>query len=285
MFINPELNLSDAFVASWLPGTEAAGISDVLFSDTQGNIVHDMTGRLSFRWPGGAVNPDNAEAPVAAALFDRGYGLSYADSQDLPTLTEDPNNEESGIVEGSDSGGGTGGGDPDADPFWVFENGSFTATYDLGTRAFDSAINYDLCINDNGEACPSISWSYLSDEERGPVLEIRHESAAAYAALFTESSTGVDLSDYAAGHFVLDLKHVEGPNDYRVKLDCFYPCTSAHVDLTLQPGNEWQTIKVPMSAFTSTGLVISNVNTGIVIWARDHNGTQFRIDNVRFEAN
>jgi beta-glucosidase len=285
MFINPELNLSDAFVASWLPGTEAAGISDVLFSDAQGNIVHDMTGRLSFRWPGGAVNPDNAEAPVAAALFDRGYGLSYADSQDLPTLTEDPNNEESGIVEGSDSGGGTGGGDPDADPFWVFENGSFTATYDLGTRAFDSAINYDLCINDNGEACPSISWSYLSDEERGPVLEIRHESAAAYAALFTESSTGVDLSDYAAGHFVLDLKHVEGPNDYRVKLDCFYPCTSAHVDLTLQPGNEWQTIKVPMSAFTSTGLVISNVNTGIVIWARDHNGTQFRIDNVRFEAN
>ena len=285
MFINPELNLSDAFVASWLPGTEAAGISDVLFSDTQGNTVHDMTGRLSFRWPGGAVNPDNAEAPVAAALFDRGYGLSYSDTQDLPTLTEDPNNAESGIVEGSDSGGGTGGGDPDADPFWVFENGSFTATYDLGTRAFDSAINYDLCINDNGEACPSISWSYLSDEERGPVLEIRHEPAAAYAALFTESSTGVDLSDYAAGHFVLDLKHVEGPNDYRVKLDCFYPCTSAHVDLTLQPGNEWQTIKVPMSAFTSTGLVISNVNTGIVIWARDHNGTHFRIDNVRFEAN
>jgi hypothetical protein len=40
-----------------------------------------------------------------------------------------------------------------------------------------------------------------------------------------------------------------------------------------------------MSAFTSTGLVISNVNTGIVIWARDHNGTLFRIDNVRFEAN
>ena len=116
------------------------------------------------------------------------------------------------------------------------------------------------------------------------MLEIRHEPAAAYAALFTESSTGVDLSDYAGGHFVLDLKHIEGPNDYRVKLDCFYPCTSAHVDLTLQPGNDWQTVKVPMSAFTSTGLVISNVNTGIVIWARDHNGTRFRIDNVRFEA-
>ena len=285
MFINPELNLSDAFVASWLPGTEAAGISDVLFSDSHGNAAHDMTGRLSFSWPGGAINPANAEAPVAATLFDRGYGLSYSDTQDLPTLTEDPNNTESGIVEGSGSGGGTGGGNPNADPFWVFENGGFTETYDLGTRAYDSAINYDLCINDDGEACPSISWSYLSDEDRGPVLEIRHEPAAAYAAVFTESSTGVDLSDYADGHFVLDLKHVEGPNDYRVKLDCFYPCTSAHIDLTVQPGNDWQTVKVPMSAFTSTGLVTSNVNTGIVIWARDHNGTHFRIDNVRYEAN
>ena len=284
MFINPELNLSDAFVASWLPGTEASGISDVLFTDVQGNWVHDMTGRLSFSWPGGAINPANAEAPVAAALFDRGYGLSYSDNQNLPTLTEDPNNTESGIVEGSGSGGGTGGGNPNADPLWVLENGGFTATYDLGTRAYDSAINYDLCINDDGEACPSISWSYLTDEERGTVLEIRHEPAAAYAALFTESSTGVDLSNFAGGYFVLDLKHIEGPNDYRVKLDCFYPCTSAHIDLTVQPGNDWQSVKVPMSGFTSTGLDITNVNTGIVIWARDHNGTHFRIDKVRFEA-
>ncbi|MEL0153679.1 MAG: glycoside hydrolase family 3 C-terminal domain-containing protein, partial [Halieaceae bacterium] len=33
MFVNPELNRSDAFVASWLPGTEASGIADVLFTD------------------------------------------------------------------------------------------------------------------------------------------------------------------------------------------------------------------------------------------------------------
>ena len=285
MFINPELNLSDAFVASWLPGTEAAGMTDVLFSDNQGAPVYEMTGRLSFSWPGGAVNPANSESPVGADLFDRGYGLSYADNQTIPLLTEDPNNTESGIVEGSGSGGETGGENPDAEPFWVFENGDFTETYDLGTRAFDSAINYDLCINDDGDACPSISWSYLSDEQRGPVLEIRHEPAAAYAALFTESSSGINLSDYVSGHLVLDLKHVEGPNDYRVKLDCFYPCTSAHIDLVIAPGNEWQTVKVPVSAFTSTGLDISNVNTGIVIWARDHDGTHFRIDNVRFEAN
>ena len=169
--------------------------------------------------------------------------------------------------------------------FWVFENGGFTDTYDLGTRAFDAAINFDICVNDDGAACPSIRWSYLSDEVRGPVLEITHEPSASYAALFTESSAAIDLSDYQSGYFVLDLRHMDGPNDYRVKLDCFYPCESSHIDLVVAPGSDWQTIKVPVSAFTSTGLSISTVNTGIVIWARDHNGTRFRIDNVRFEAN
>ena len=285
MFINPELNLSDAFIASWLPGTEATGIADVLFTDAQGNAVYDMTGRLSFSWPGGAINPANAEAPVAADLFDRGYGLSYSDTQDLPTLTEDPNNTESGIVEGSGSGGGTGGGNPNADPFWVFKNGAFTERFDLGVRAFDFGNgNPGFCFNDLGAGCTSISWSFPSDEQRGIVLEIVHEPAAAYAAVYTETTSGIDLSDYASGQWVLDFKHVEGPNDYRVKLDCFWPCESAHIDLTVEPGNDWQTVKVPMSAFTSTGLDISSLNTGIVIWARDHDGTRFRIDNVRFEA-
>ena len=290
MFVNPELNRSDAFVASWLPGTEAAGIADVLFTDSQGNIAFDMTGKLSFSWPGGAINPDNASSPVAANLFERGYGLSYYDTTQLPQLTESLTNNQSGIVEsagsgGGNTGGGNGSGNPDADPFWVFQDGGFTATFDLGTRAFDSAINFDLCINDNGQGCPSISWSYLSDNERGTVLEILHEPAAPFAALFTESSAGIDLSDYQSGNFVLDLKHMEGPNDYRMKLDCFYPCASEHIDLNVQPGNDWQTVKVPVSALTSSGLDITKVNTGIVIWARDHNGTRFRIDNVRFEAN
>ena len=157
MFINPELNRSDAFVASWLPGTEAAGITDVLFTDSQGNIAFDMTGKLSFSWPGGAINASNASSPVAANLFERGYGLSYHDTTQLPQLTESLTNNQSGIVEGTGSGGGNpgggnGSGNPDADPFWVFQDGDFTTTFDLGTRAFDSAINYELCVNDNGAA-------------------------------------------------------------------------------------------------------------------------------------
>ena len=31
LYVNDELNRSDAFVAAWLPGTEGEGVADVLF--------------------------------------------------------------------------------------------------------------------------------------------------------------------------------------------------------------------------------------------------------------
>ena len=45
LVINEQLNLMDAFVAAWLPGTEGHGIADVLFGE------HPFTGKLSFHWP------------------------------------------------------------------------------------------------------------------------------------------------------------------------------------------------------------------------------------------
>ena len=51
LWINAELNSSDAFVVAWLPGTEGAGIADVMVADAEGQPRFDFTGRLSFDWP------------------------------------------------------------------------------------------------------------------------------------------------------------------------------------------------------------------------------------------
>ncbi len=45
LWIADALAQSDAFVAAWLPGTEADGIADVLFG------AHPFTGKLSYTWP------------------------------------------------------------------------------------------------------------------------------------------------------------------------------------------------------------------------------------------
>ncbi|MBV8974744.1 MAG: glycoside hydrolase family 3 C-terminal domain-containing protein, partial [Sinobacteraceae bacterium] len=91
MWVDPELNASDAFIAAWLPGSEGGGVADVLFRTATGEPHFDFTGRLSFPWPATASSvgyDDNDQ--VSGALFDRGYGLSYAQADPLGPLSEDP---------------------------------------------------------------------------------------------------------------------------------------------------------------------------------------------------
>ncbi len=66
------INRSDAFVAAFLPGTEAGALADLI----AGRQALDFTGRLSFAWPNTAC-PNGGE-PADERLFARGYGLSYA---------------------------------------------------------------------------------------------------------------------------------------------------------------------------------------------------------------
>ena len=80
MWVNEELNLSNAFVAAWLPGSEGAGVADVLVSNASGEPNYDFTGRLSFDWPKAPINVSDNNAPVNDVLFEYGYGLSYSDS-------------------------------------------------------------------------------------------------------------------------------------------------------------------------------------------------------------
>ena len=44
LIINEELNLSDAFVQLWLPGSAIEGVTDVIFTDKENNISHDFKG-------------------------------------------------------------------------------------------------------------------------------------------------------------------------------------------------------------------------------------------------
>jgi beta-glucosidase len=63
---------ADAIVAAWLPGTEGAGVADVLFGD------YAPTGRLSHSWPRAMAQlPINWGDPVYDPLYPYGYGLSY----------------------------------------------------------------------------------------------------------------------------------------------------------------------------------------------------------------
>ncbi len=89
LWVNREINAADAFVAAWLPGSEGAGIADVLLRGSNGRVQHDFKGKLSFSWPRTATQyANNVGQKDYDPLFAFGFGLTYADNGDLAALPE-----------------------------------------------------------------------------------------------------------------------------------------------------------------------------------------------------
>jgi beta-glucosidase len=83
MWVNAELNASDAFVAAWLPGTEGKAVADVLLNTQSNNIHYDFKGKLSFSWPISPTQIVNRFDDDYQPLFPYGYGLTYNDDDTL----------------------------------------------------------------------------------------------------------------------------------------------------------------------------------------------------------
>lgn len=83
LIITPQYLFADAWVAAWLPGTEGAGVADVLFGD------FPFTGKTSYTWPRShnqlPINENNVKDKTgcSAPLFPFGYGLGEAGSAPL----------------------------------------------------------------------------------------------------------------------------------------------------------------------------------------------------------
>lgn len=171
--------------------------------------------------------------------------------------------------------------EPDLD-LPVLSGGVVDPLWTAGINAFDEALNWQNCSNDGGAGCPSIDWRIVEDDERGKVLEVAHSSSGLRAGLFIGSLGTVDLSDYANGFLVFDIKVISGDSHFTAKLDCIWPCTSGDISLGSRGANGWETVSMSMADLASGDFQLTKVNTGIVIWATSTLHTVFRLDNVRF---
>jgi len=69
--IAAQLPSFNGLVAAWLPGSEGAGVADVLYGD------YNPTGKLNFTWPKSSSQEPINVGDGQQALFPYGYGLSY----------------------------------------------------------------------------------------------------------------------------------------------------------------------------------------------------------------
>jgi beta-glucosidase len=242
LWVNREINASDAFVAAWLPGSEGAGIADVLFRALDGSVLHDFEGRLSFSWPRtaaqAAVNVGDAEYDP---LFPVGYGLSYAaPGGPVGALSEDPG------VDLEAAEGRT-----------LFVYGGETARpWRYRAVDADGAPAGDALFRAGGEG----------DGEAMFVWSGTREASAVVGAF-----TPVDLGLYANAAMALEVTvRAERAPVGRVTLAMGGPSGAAAIDVTnrLAPGAE-VALRVRLSCLSAAGADMSAINRPLVLTAAE----------------
>ncbi|MFD1218197.1 MULTISPECIES: glycoside hydrolase family 3 protein [Microbulbifer] len=270
LWVNKEMNLSDAFVAAWLPGSEGAGVADVILTDAEGNKQYDFTGRLSFSWPEQVHQTViNRHDEGYAPLFGYGYGLTYNDNTQIANnLNENGESYVDGKLEDAwlmvsrprapwklfiaDS---------DRDPLWVSGNLAKSDDENITVASIDMLSQEDA---------RQITWKGL---RAGSVL--------------LQSKKPQDLTRYLDEHSALTLDiRVDNEPDAPVSLQIACDANAADCagnlplqqPLTELPTGEWSEISIDLQCFADADF--SQVSNGLAL--RSEGALSLAVANIKF---
>jgi beta-glucanase (GH16 family) len=174
----------------------------------------------------------------------------------------------------------------------VFDDAVNTATWNRGIVASDSSDNF-VDYTDGTDPANKVNWAIINDAdpERGQVIDVTFNDSGEFGVWFIGSSSGVDMSAFAAGAVQFDIivdDYGNNTNGMTMKVDCFFPCGSGDKALGVIADGVWETVTVPVSTLLAPKqdpLDLSNVNTGVVVFPTSQSGTiRFRLDNIRWIA-
>lgn len=255
LWVNPEINASDAFVAAWLPGSEGAGVTDVLFRAPDGSIDSDFRGRLSFSWPRTAAQAEvNRGDADYDPQFPYGYGLSYAQPGEVEQLPE-----ERGIA-------------PAPPAPSIFFDGAATEPLSLllyVPNNYPMPMSTARVETTGGELLVRNVDRRVQEDARAAAW-----SGAGEAYLLLTGPLGFqgyDLSARAAeGHaLAVDLRVDEQPSeDVVLAMACGMTCRGAVLIadvLADLPVGEWHTVRIPLACFRDAGADLSRITAPLVI--------------------
>ncbi|WP_246362977.1 glycoside hydrolase family 3 N-terminal domain-containing protein [Paenibacillus alba] len=180
LMIGDRLNDWAGLVEAWLPGTEGAGVADVLFGSK------DFTGKLPVRWPfytEAYTNPAAGQSNLDPkyVLFNYGYGLAKAEGTPiLPVMPDKPGQQ---------------------DPYVKVEAENYTAKSDglKGESTSDIGGGQDIGYTSSG------AWlEYLIDVPANGTYDIDFRYAGGEASI---TNSGMLILD-AGGHTLGELKGV-----------------------------------------------------------------------------
>ncbi|MER7836882.1 glycoside hydrolase family 3 N-terminal domain-containing protein [Streptomyces sp. NPDC096040] len=275
LYLTKEINLSDAFVAAWLPGTEAGGITDVLFRAADGGTGHDFQGRLGSSWPrttrSHAVNrvpphipgyrvPAEEQAPEGEhePLFPYGYGLSMTDSSPAGPLPEDTYQDTTPVP-------------PVTGPLEIHGGTGTDVVYRIGGH--NTWSRPEISFAEPTEVLV-VGSEPLTEPDRPNALALRFKGPGLPAFVYAQFASGdpADLRGYAdAGALVeAEVRVWEAPSE-SLYLACHddYPAQPAvDISTTLAelPTGEWSTVTVPVEALRAIGSDLRHVDVPFMLY-------------------
>lgn len=243
MWVNPELNASDAFVAVWLPGSEGEGVADVILRNAAGEVQYDFHGKLSFSWP---ATPQQSTVNIGDAdyqpLLPYGFGLRYGDASTLSnTLSEDS-------------------GDAAANSEMVIFERAPRSPWQLQLLSGTERIGVTSSVQEFGAIRSRTFDNQLQEDAR------RFEfSGKANAGLNFGSPFPRDLRAFASADSVLTLQLMRRgavPEQVALSMSCGEACRGSQniaPALAVMPEGEWHTLQISISCLQQQGLNLAQV--------------------------
>lgn len=249
LWVNPELNQSDAFVAAWLPGTAGQAVAEVLFKTASGKIQHDFKGKLSFSWPKTAdQSPLNQGDTNYDPLFALGYGLTY---QDKVTIANDLSEIISSDPKTSD------------DSFSLLERRPATG-YSLMLQ--DDTGSVTVTGNKAKSKDSSLSLTAVNWQKQEDAL-LLDWSANSKAKLVLQAATSLDSTAYT--QLVFDMKWNTAPAAaITLSQSCGSAC-AATLDLApvfqTKAAGQWHKIVIDLACFAAKGAKLDQLQQAFVL--------------------
>lgn len=260
LWVNRELNASDAFVAAWLPGSEGGGVADVLFRGKGGQVAHDFVGKLSFSWPRTAIAPPRHQGDAGYdPLFPVGFGLKVGDHIQSAVLPE-----VSGLVGEL------------VQPGLFFNLGKAVAGRVLLEDA--DARSTEVVAPPAASAGDQLTWAAVDFKAQEDARSITWKDPGAHLVLQSSKSLDLDRETNGDVFLVVTLKAAD-VSELSIGMGCGKACVgSVDASEVARKAGAWTRLGVPLKCFRAAGANMHAIDKPAVISA--NKGAQLSISKI-----
>ena len=249
LWTNEFINLSDAFVVAWLPGTESRGMTDVLVANEDGSVNYDFQGKLPFSWPS---DPNQSTIafydPASNAEFDYGYGLTYKSPKALASLDES--------FEKLDDYG---------DLVEIF-SGKFNNPFE-GFIQENNSPQIKLSSTNNTTQNDIVQIDFIDVDKQDDTLRVTFNADGNLNSFHILTTEVVGLEDFQSGFLNFNARVVESSGAIFLAATCGFGCMGS-IDVTslLVKSKSFDGYSVPLKCLTDKGLDLSKTISPMILF-------------------